>query len=370
MRMKFLPPLKIRRLYRLIGWLVDWNGKKTDFKKELLEYQEQWIFINFWYQANSLSWNRGVFMASQRGQILLAVFILMHVLPVRLATVSTQTLCFGLFFILWGMTWFLAQALQAELDNAQVTQEKVHQENEAAMQRMEELQLKLESAESDLDSMTFQHNLQKKALRQSFLSRLIRKTFWSEDVFVECKFLDNFRLDVICSASAEQIQHCVATWDQPAFSVLTSTPGMGQVSVSFSSSHPLELLGMISKRFHDVSSFSDRNSFYLLLFRPDFDFAQFLPLFDYVLIFMQSVFFFPHTKILFDGFWWVLMGFNGFWWGLVGSGGFWWGLVGFDEFQSVWVGSDAEWSGFLGVLQSSSSFAYSPSWIIYVHCVI
>ena len=44
------------------------------------------------YKAKSPSWNRGVPMASRRGQILLAVFILMPVLPIRLATVSTQVL--------------------------------------------------------------------------------------------------------------------------------------------------------------------------------------------------------------------------------------------------------------------------------------
>ena len=41
-----------------------------------------------------LSRNRGVSMASQRGQIFLAVFYAMRVLPVRLATVSTQALRF------------------------------------------------------------------------------------------------------------------------------------------------------------------------------------------------------------------------------------------------------------------------------------
>ena len=45
--------------------------------------------VHPWY----LSWNRGVPMASRRGQILLAVFYSMRVLPMRLATVSTQGLC-------------------------------------------------------------------------------------------------------------------------------------------------------------------------------------------------------------------------------------------------------------------------------------
>ncbi|OQV25230.1 Huntingtin-interacting protein 1 [Hypsibius exemplaris] len=89
--------------------------------------------------------------------------------------------------------------LQAELDSALVTREKLHEEHQTVILRSNELQEKLESAESDLDSVIFQHNLQKKALRQNFIN-------------------------VICAASAEQIQHCVATWEQPAFSVLTSTP--------------------------------------------------------------------------------------------------------------------------------------------------
>ena len=38
----------------------------------------------------SLSLNRGVPMASRRGQILLAIVCSIHVLPVRLAIVSTQ----------------------------------------------------------------------------------------------------------------------------------------------------------------------------------------------------------------------------------------------------------------------------------------
>ena len=54
------------------------------------------------------NWNRGVLMASRRGQIPLAVFYSTHVLPIRLATVSTQGLCLihywrrhYIFWLLW-----------------------------------------------------------------------------------------------------------------------------------------------------------------------------------------------------------------------------------------------------------------------------
>ena len=50
----------------------------------------QWYFT---YTAKSSSWNRGVLMASRRKQILLPVFLLCVICPMRLATVSTQALC-------------------------------------------------------------------------------------------------------------------------------------------------------------------------------------------------------------------------------------------------------------------------------------
>ena len=48
------------------------------------------IYFYYQYKAKSLSWNRDVPMASQRGQILLAVFLFDARFPIRLATVSPQ----------------------------------------------------------------------------------------------------------------------------------------------------------------------------------------------------------------------------------------------------------------------------------------
>ena len=54
---------------------LSWHGSWVDTAPELTRF---------------LSWNRGVPMASRRGPNWLAVFVLMQVLPMRLATVSTQ----------------------------------------------------------------------------------------------------------------------------------------------------------------------------------------------------------------------------------------------------------------------------------------
>ena len=64
------------------------------------------LSMNYTYKAKSLSWNRGVPMASRRGQVLLAVFYWMHLLSMRLATVptqvpiSTQGLCLVMEFVI------------------------------------------------------------------------------------------------------------------------------------------------------------------------------------------------------------------------------------------------------------------------------
>ena len=62
------------------------------------------------YKAMSLRWNRGVPMASRRGQSLLAVFYSTRVLPMRLAIASTRTLCFVaiivFFFIIFHDQYF------------------------------------------------------------------------------------------------------------------------------------------------------------------------------------------------------------------------------------------------------------------------
>ncbi|XP_055327913.1 huntingtin-interacting protein 1-like isoform X2 [Paramacrobiotus metropolitanus] len=112
--------------------------------------------------------------------------------------------------------------LDAELSSLRDSRESLHRENQAALQRYTELQEQLKLSEADLEDLNFQHNLQKKALRQSLLN-------------------------VISASAVEEIQHAVHTWEQPAFTTLTATPEFLLVCIDPAIEHIQQLKKAVEK---------------------------------------------------------------------------------------------------------------------------